>query len=701
MRASQIAVIGASLALALACSERHGTCETTADCLEVEICRDGRCRSICNVDRDCENTERCENGACMPVQRSSDAGATDVQRGDSGPATDAAATDTRATDALFTDALPPDTLLTDALLPDAPSPDAVEVDADALDGGPPDTGRTDRAAPDAAQPDARQPDAAAQDATPQDGATTDAAAIDAARADTAQVDAGRPDTDQLDSTPPDNAQPDTSPLDITPPDGCVPDCFERCGGQSDGCAGSCDDACPPDECTLGTDNCDPCNGVCTDTWAGFSCACRPGYSGDGVSCSYQDDGSVTVTGTVDLSSDPLATGRSCADGMSFSVEGLTQFQADLSEPPPTCCLGTGDSVLLINLQGSSGASDNVGHYERRTIGAVVDSTVYFNEQKQRFYGSGSADDNDLGLGAGQQRVAVVRVPRYTDVVVEAGGVISSGGWDGDRGGVLALEVIGAVQIAGWVDMSGRGYSGGNPYCPLSTGVRGRQGESFIGQGVNARGLSEAQAAAAPNFGGGGGGCFVPDGHCEWSPPHGENRARSYSRPGGGGGHAAVGGTSLACSNISGTACSVEGGEICGDTCQYESSGGLVYGVSDLRQELLLGSGGGGGSARSGAEECLATPGGSGGGTVFIWASTIEVTGAIEADGGGNDPGYWAGGGGAGGSVLLSATGLALGAGLVTALGGSAPNSGGAGRITLDPGGGTVSGSTDPPAYVVP
>ncbi len=37
------------------------------------------------------------------------------------------------------------------------------------------------------------------------------------------------------------------------------------------------------ECALNLDNCHL-NATCTNTQGSFSCACRPGFSGDGVSC---------------------------------------------------------------------------------------------------------------------------------------------------------------------------------------------------------------------------------------------------------------------------------------------------------------------------------------------------------------------------------------------------------------------------------
>ena len=38
-----------------------------------------------------------------------------------------------------------------------------------------------------------------------------------------------------------------------------------------------------DECTDDTDDCDD-NAVCTNTVGSYACHCKPGYSGDGVTC---------------------------------------------------------------------------------------------------------------------------------------------------------------------------------------------------------------------------------------------------------------------------------------------------------------------------------------------------------------------------------------------------------------------------------
>ena len=39
------------------------------------------------------------------------------------------------------------------------------------------------------------------------------------------------------------------------------------------------------ECTLGLDNCDlDTQAICTNTIGSYTCACRTGYSGNGITC---------------------------------------------------------------------------------------------------------------------------------------------------------------------------------------------------------------------------------------------------------------------------------------------------------------------------------------------------------------------------------------------------------------------------------
>jgi cysteine-rich repeat protein len=63
------------------------------------------------------------------------------------------------------------------------------------------------------------------------------------------------------------------------------ECDDGNAVAGDGCAAACVDE---DECVMGTDNCDPNADCMNQTWnqnsPGFSCQCRAGFAGDGVTC---------------------------------------------------------------------------------------------------------------------------------------------------------------------------------------------------------------------------------------------------------------------------------------------------------------------------------------------------------------------------------------------------------------------------------
>ena len=255
---------------------------------------------------------------------------------------------------------------------------------------------------------------------------------------------------------------------------------------------------------------------------------------------------------------------------------------------------------------------------------------------------------------------VQRVPNYTNVTINSGITLTANAWDGTKGGVVAFKANGTVTVTGSISTYYLGYRGG------SRGSGGIQGESFKGTG---------SASISANGGGGGGGCHIL-------------YAGYYNGGGGGGGGGGAAGSTS--NSINGSCIDV---------------GGSSYGVANL-STLFLGSGGGGGG-----DGCAGSGGsaGNGGGIVFVSASSLTVTGSINANaypgaaasGGTSNCGAAGGGGGSGGSIRIATNNSGtLGTNLLTAAAGSggagslgdAGAAGAVGRIAVD---GTATGTTSP------
>jgi len=85
-------------------------------------------------------------------------------------------------------------------------------------------------------------------------------------------------------------------------DGCSADCTVEPGYDCIGAPSACSDI---DECAQKLDNCDE-NATCTNTPGSFGCVCKPGYAGDGLTCTNIDD----------CSFNPCQNGGTCTDGIS-------------------------------------------------------------------------------------------------------------------------------------------------------------------------------------------------------------------------------------------------------------------------------------------------------------------------------------------------------------------------------------------------
>lgn len=378
-----------------------------------------------------------------------------------------------------------------------------------------------------------------------------------------------------------------------------------------------------------------------------------------------DDGAITVVAGKNINTDFIATGRTCADAVNYSITTLTTNSATLSTIPTAGCLVAGDEILLINLQGISTNYANVGNYETIRILSISTNVITFSTNKTKYYGNGASDDTNIGTAATNQRVMLQRVPNYTNVTINSGITLTANAWDGVKGGVMMFKATGTVSVPGIINMAGKGWRGG-----IGLQWYGGAGESYNGGPI-------PSSSSSVNANGGGAG--------------GANSGQIMDGQvgcGGGAGYATAG---------------TNGGT---GRYGYRGYGGGVYGVADL-SKIYFGSGGGGSAnvdAGSGAS------GGNGGGIIMIYGgSAVSVTGAITANGGDGTTGLNGHSAASGGSIYLNGVTVSVGNNLVTALGGLAGNAQNyitsvqqcqtgpvsSGRIRAV---GTFTGTTNPTAY---
>jgi hypothetical protein len=223
-------------------------------------------------------------------------------------------------------------------------------------------------------------------------------------------------------------------------------------------------------------------------------------------------------------------------------------------------------------------------------------------------------------------VQLVSLPGYDTAIITSR--LTAKPWDGITGGVLAFDVRVALDLAGSIDISGRGFRGGisnlgrvNTQIFSAAGFRyNRQSLDSAGEkGENIAELSDSYrlGRGAPANGGGGG--------------------NAHNAGGGGGGNGGRGGNG-----------SFEFGS------NPIRNGGLGgYALDYAQPRLFMGGGGGAGHQNN----AVGTNGGAGGGIAFIRANVLVIRpGArILANGedilqvAGNDG---CGGGGGGGSVFF-------------------------------------------------
>ncbi|GAC1507384.1 MAG: hypothetical protein NVS1B3_07750 [Candidatus Dormibacteraceae bacterium] len=248
---------------------------------------------------------------------------------------------------------------------------------------------------------------------------------------------------------------------------------------------------------------------------------------------------------------------------------------------------------------------------------------------------------------------VLRVPQYSSATVTAG--LTATAWDGiaHAGGILAVDVAGALNMNGQtINADQLGFKGalgvaqaGGPDANTDYVVASQRGDhGYKGEGI----------AGTPHFLydaiAGGAASAAADGY-----PSGDAARGAPGNAGGGGtdGHPVAndentGGVGGAIGGQGGL-----GGNSWNSNLALGGLGGAAFPAAAGR--IVLGGGGGSGSRNNSTG--FASSGGTGGGIVMIRVGSVAGTGTITANGGmgvtpANDGG---GAGGAGGSVLVTTT----------------------------------------------
>ncbi len=283
----------------------------------------------------------------------------------------------------------------------------------------------------------------------------------------------------------------------------------------------------------------------------------------------------------------------------------------------------GDRVLLIQMKGASidlsntaafgkiTSYGNAGNYEFAQIASIKGLFVKLKNKIVRLY--------DTPKGA----VQLVRIPQYTNVTVTD--TVKALPWNGQRGGIVVMEVSGTVTLNSHIDVSGAGFKGGTRnigaqyqdqtdyYASEFSDSSGKKGE-----GITAYSTGYESARGALANGGGGG--------------------NTENAGGGGGSNGGNGGT---------------GGDQTSRFTRIPNGGvgGRNIDYTVAAKKIFFGGGGGGGQQN----DVQGTDGGNGGGIVIIRADILSGGGRkIIVDGytAKDALADGAGGGGAGGTIVL-------------------------------------------------
>jgi len=374
--------------------------------------------------------------------------------------------------------------------------------------------------------------------------------------------------------------------------------------------------------------------------------------------------------------------------------------ADINSSQTTASYGSGGTVGNGNV---SNANYIAGQYEYVVAsGPVSGGVVPLASALTKVYKSSATIGNaNIAAAGGLQTFQVVRVPQYLNLTLN--GTIVPLVWNGNTGGIVALDVTGTLALGGFtIDASGAGFRGGGgrvlttvnngtasatvyantTTTNTATSLNGQKGEGTAGTPyyVNApstRNDATTNVTEATNIDGYAGGA---SGRGAPGNAGGGANDNTFNSGGGGGGNGGAGGQG-------------------GNNYQNNQAIGGVGGATYATGTGTLVLGGGGGAATN--NDNTGTPatgqassGSPGGGLVLVRTGSVTGTGSILANGTNannsvkNDGG---GGGGGGGSILFTATNTPSLSTLTLSATGGSGGSNVTGSTEYGPGGGGGGG----------
>ncbi len=226
------------------------------------------------------------------------------------------------------------------------------------------------------------------------------------------------------------------------------------------------------------------------------------------------DGAKTISSAATIVNEyTKLTANASAGSTSITVAG-SGLNSSGRFPGP---LSEGDLIMIIQVQGASILTDvqtkewgkilnynNCGSYEFAQVLSVPNSTTINIEC--------ALVNNYTASG----RTEVIRVPRYTSLTINNGGELTGETWDGAKGGVCVVEVLGSTVInsGGKMNMTGKGLRGGvlndnhyfwgvGEYYSLNDTLGAEKGEGIAGFETDYDALGGRYCRGAPANGGGG------------------------------------------------------------------------------------------------------------------------------------------------------------------------------------------------------